>query len=1046
MQSIIISNINELEDFKSFVLEANNQINIVAFDLETNGIVERTAKVYGVGLAFDCDVDVGYYIPIKDKFGGDFFGEYTPAVVAFINTILNSKKVIGHNIIYDALVWYHNYDIDISNNIYADTILMKHLIDEERPFGLKEVAVKYLGPWADKAQQDLLINIKANGGSVTKTNMEMYKADTEVLGTYCCYDVILTLKLFNLFSIKLKEENLENLFYKDEVMPLYKYVTIPMKKYGIKIDVDYFKNLGKEIDIDIEALEETIISELENTIGEVFIEYVMNTLNDKAPIKKIGSFPKFLAIELSEILPTSLAKKALANYKELKTVQWLFDELDIDKTILVQAQLRMFFDKHEQSHVFNLNSKEQLKHLFFNILGETPLSKTEKGEPQVDDDFMDSVSKKYKFVPMLQDLNKLNKIKGTYIDGLLDKHVDGIIYTSMLQFGTTSGRYSSTAPNCLSLDTEILTTTGFKKYNEIDKNTKLATYDGHEIVWEKYNNYYLSDNSAKDIVSVKNIHFDMRMSANHRVVYTGRKTNKLKECIADKFTLDGRILHGAYSEGISIGLDAHWLQFVIAVQADAEIRKDSSKIRFVFTKERKYKRLLGILHKLPYTYEDKSKGNRYEILVSGAKPEILKAIGYDKTFNTEWITMSSVERSIFLNEIFEWDGLSTRKNNYSSNTESNVDFIQALCVLEGWRAHKRIYRSIRSKFDNYQLDITRKNYSGVANALVTKENSSEQVWCVSVSTGMIVVRRGSDTFITGNCQNLPRPKEDDSGLSELVLKYTNAIRAGFVSFDGYKFLDTDYSALEPRIFAHVSGSRDLQNIFHEGTDMYSAIAIKMFNLKNVSAIKKDINFLGKLFPEKRQQVKAFCLAVVYGGESYRIGELLSIPREEAQRLIDMYLDAFPDLREYIKRCHYEVNHKGYVSTSFNRIRHLSRGREIYKMYGNDILDSRWARKNGLADTRREYKNLLNNSTNFKIQGMAAHVINRAMINIAKKFKDNNIDGIVTLMIHDQVVCSVNENQIEEARVIVRDAMQNVVQLDVPLIAEPAVATNLRDGH
>jgi DNA polymerase-1 len=128
------------------------------------------------------------------------------------------------------------------------------------------------------------------------------------------------------------------------------------------------------------------------------------------------------------------------------------------------------------------------------------------------------------------------------------------------------------------------------------------------------------------------------------------------------------------------------------------------------------------------------------------------------------------------------------------------------------------------------------------------------------------------------------------------------------------------------------------------------------------------------------------------------------------------------------------------------VRHLPRAKEIFDTYGHSLLDPKWARINGLGDTRREYKNLLNNSTNFKIQGLAAHIANRAMIAINRKFKEENIDGYVCLQVHDQVVTHVSDNDSEKALDIVRSCMENVVKLPVPLVAEPKIAHNLRDSH
>lgn len=736
MNSHILWTTDDMSQLHKYIMQ--NKFTHMSFDLETNGVEEITAKVFGIGVAFD-DED-GFYIPIRNKDGTDYWPD-NMLPIHYVNSLLSTCKLIGHNIIYDSLVWWHNYAHDLTPNITDDTILLKHLIDEEQPFGLKEVAVKYLGPWADKAQQAMIENIKANGGHATKNNMEMWKCDTDVLGEYCCWDVLLTFKLFNLFKPMLEQQGLLEL-YETEVMPLYREVTIPMKRMGIHIDIKHFEKLKHDIVDDIEALEHELLSE---HISAHTWQFEKELLNAKAPIKKTGSFPRHLAKVLEETLPTSLSKKELEKHSELRTVQWILGTgPELNAGHLSMAQLSMFFEKYpDQNYVFNLRSRDHMKYLFFEVLQETPLSTTDKGSPQIDDDFLESIKDKYAWVPLLQDLNKLEKLKGTYIEGILDRQIDGKIYTSMLQFGTTSGRYASRSPNL---------------------------------------------------------------------------------------------------------------------------------------------------------------------------------------------------------------------------------------------------------------------------------------------------------------QNLPRPKEEDSGLSERVLKYTNAIRAGFISSSGRKLVDADYSALEPRCFATASGDENLQAIFHSGEDMYSAIAKRVFKLEGVSTFKKDPNFLGKLFPEKRQIIKALALAVTYGAEAFRIADLLGVSKDEAQILIDDYLAAYPGLKNYIATCHYEANTNGYVRTMFGRIRHLPEAQSIFKSYGSQIIDSRWAKKHGVSDIRRVYKNKLNNSTNVKIQGLAAHIINRAMININREFKSAGIDGWVTLSIHDQVVCSVAEAQAEQAQTIVKNCMENVIKLSVPLIAEPKIAMNLRDSH
>jgi DNA polymerase I-like protein with 3'-5' exonuclease and polymerase domains len=1040
--------LNSDEDVKSFFDFMDAEIphgSIVALDLETDNSFEIQANIYGIGLAFHDEE--GYYIPVRKPNGDLFFDINTLDYISELSNRLKNYRLIGHNIIYDVLVWRHSTGVNLTPYVHADTILMKHTIDEEPPFGLKELAVREFGEGADLAQKELYENIKQNGGSTTKECMEMFKADTHVLGKYCAHDVMLTYKLFELYSKRIEQEGLSSFFYDEEVMPLYREVTIPMKYHGIYMDVDFLKELSKEIVKDIKILEEKV----HISIRPLIEDYERDFLNENYPSKPTGNFPKVYAelIGLGEL--KSIAKKSVASLevtteeqKEFK--QWMLGEIAelSDKVKIRETQVLMHKRKTNKDTVFNLSSKAQLKWLFFEKLGLDPLNKTETGEPQVDDKFLDSIAKDYEWVGYLQDMNKLEKLRSTYIDGMMEYIIDGKVYTSMLQFGTTSGRYASRAPNCLSLDTQILTTDGWKNYDEIDLNTKVACFDGSKIIFEKPTAYHFFDAEEREMVTIKNTHFDIRVTADHRMVYRNKKTGKISIAEARNFKKDSSFLHGAYYEGGDLSIDEFWLRFLIAIQADGYL--GDYNIDFKFGKKRKYDRLLWILEKLKLDYRIGNDRRGFRIYVYNVTNSVKFFIGENKIFPSSWVNFTANCRKIFLEEIMYWDGLSTRKTNYSSSEELNADLVQALFALEGIRAHKRKYTHSRTTKPNFQIDITQQSYSLTANSRFEIVKSKEAVWCVTVPTGMILVRRGSDTFITGNCQNLPRPKEEDSGLSEVVLKYNNSIRKAFISAPNWVFVDADYSALEPRCFAHMSGDKNLQSIFHSGEDMYSSIAKRVFNLEGVSTFKSDPNFLGKLYPEKRQIIKALALAVTYGAEAFRISDLLNISKEEAQKLIDDYLKAYPGLKNYISDSHYQAVTKGYVKTIFGRIRHLPTVKELYDRYGYNLLNLKWAKQKGLTEERRTLKNGLNNSTNFRIQGLAAHIVNRAMLNIMRTLKENNLNGYVCLQVHDQIVVHCPEEEAEITREIVKYCMENVAQLSVPLVAEPKIAKNLKDSH
>lgn len=305
----------------------------------------------------------------------------------------------------------------------------------------------------------------------------------------------------------------------------------------------------------------------------------------------------------------------------------------------------------------------------------------------------------------------------------------------------------------------------------------------------------------------------------------------------------------------------------------------------------------------------------------------------------------------------------------------------------------------------------------------------------------------------GDLQQLPRPISAAKG-SPLVVDYTNRIRRFILPDVGHQLLSADYSQLEPTIFAHVSGDPALQLIFNSGLDFYSEVAMRTERLANVSSDKKASNYLGTLDKAKRQNAKKYALGIAYGETGYKLQFELGVSQAEGDKLVQDYWQAFPALRAAVDESHDEACYHGFVRTESGRIRHLPRAKYLFEKYGMRLRDSLqlWKDYNDrpeeyarMKQYRKEFNNLLNNSFNVKIQGLAASILSRASINMARILKNGSFKSKICLSVHDQLVLTVPHNEIDQVSALLQYEMQNVVKLAVPLIAEPVVGNNLQEA-
>jgi len=378
-------------------------------------------------------------------------------------------------------------------------------------------------------------------------------------------------------------------------------------------------------------------------------------------------------------------------------------------------------------------------------------------------------------------------------------------------------------------------------------------------------------------------------------------------------------------------------------------------------------------------------------------------------------------------------GIKAKSTTKTGKPQFDDDMIQAIGDTEEWAKNLRIYNKLLKIKSTY-----------VERFLDGQEDG--RYYFSYKQHGTVSGRYGSDA------QQLPRPKEEGDD-DPIVIEYNNRVRAFFVPDEHNIFIDDDYESLEPHVFAHVSGDEGLKDIFRNGWDFYSTIAIKTEKLDQYSPDKKADNYLRKLAPKLRNKAKAYALGIPYGMGAYALGKNIEVSTKEAKKLVDGYLSGFPELEKWMRKSENDARTLGYVKTQVGRIRHLPKVKAIYEQLGDAMLDYNTKKElayshgeDKVKSISRDFVNGLNNSKNYQIQSLSASIVNRAAIQINRRFKQNNIVGWVCAQIHDQLIIEVEISRSEEAMFIVQDCMENTTKLTLDLKAKPCLARNFRDGH
>ena len=365
--------------------------------------------------------------------------------------------------------------------------------------------------------------------------------------------------------------------------------------------------------------------------------------------------------------------------------------------------------------------------------------------------------------------------------------------------------------------------------------------------------------------------------------------------------------------------------------------------------------------------------------------------------------------------VFKYMGIKAKSRTRKGQEQFDMTMLEELAKTYTWAENLRIYNKLLKIKSTYVDRFRDRNEDG-------------RYYFYFKQNGTVSGRYGSDA------QQLPKPLEEGED-APIIMKYVNIVRAFLIAGEGRKVIDSDYESLEPHCFASVTGDKKLQEIFDNGWDFYSYVAIQTEKLEGVSADKKADNYLKKLDPVKRNKAKAYSLGVAYGMEAYALKMTLGVDQKTAEELIKGYLDGFPGLKAWRENSRLHVKDHGYIKNYVGRIRHIPKVKRIYEKFGERIMDWRFRSqlseqygKDQVLKVYRDYRNGLNNCLNFQLQSLAASVVNRAALKINRKAKELGIDAIVQAQVHDQLIINIKEDQAKTFAPYVQDIMENTTKL------------------
>lgn len=589
-------------------------------------------------------------------------------------------------------------------------------------------------------------------------------------------------------------------------------------------------------------------------------------------------------------------------------------------------------------------------------------------------------------------------------------HEDGVLRCDYSAHIPATGRISSAGPNCFDGETEILTESGWVRFDALPKGLRVAQFwPEDQTIDFTTPEEYVEAPFEGEMVHVHNDQIDLFVTPNHRCLLRS-KSGKWK----DHFAVDYPEDYKQYHAGRTAAPGGPWtdaqIRLLVALQADGTFRAAPTVgsglveygIAFGFDLPRKIERMRSILQDGGWAYSENqneaARPDRVTFYLPYSENPSLRDLIYstltrEKVFGPWVLRLSGQQLDVFTDELWHWDGSFTRKSHYSSSDRRNADWAQIALILAGrQRANLRAYDAPGLTRTNWQVDVTTKPYSWTTNRARDLVSWSGVVYCVSVPSSYIVVRRNGKVAVTGQTQN-----------------WRKRLRRIVRPRPGHLFLMADYDQIELRLMCAVAQvAAYLEAFANPNSDPHAVTALLVYGavFEREFRIYKETGTKTERFTALRRFAKTFVYAVLYGGGASTVYENVAKAVDDDGNLL------FPNMTF----AQVEAAVKSWMRNA----------KEVPLWW-----EKTWATAEALGYTeepilgrRRHFPEFLRNeAVNHGIQGGAAIIMGQGLIKLRDAFPPDYREGIgIVNQMHDAVTVEVPEHRARELAPIVTNAL------------------------